>query len=332
MNNVSNELPPVYVSSEWGELKECVYGSSHEFLLPTWNVDASLRPVGGFRKLWMDNPGRQLEEVDPAFFAVWKKQIDDVAAFLEQSGVTVHRGARISEANRHYPNGKCWGAGTGWHRDAFVTIGNNVIELAPRSMFHRVQKFAMRPILVETMKRGARYFAQPDCGADQYVDHPGWGYLEGGDIFVLGKKILVGNSGHCSNPAGAEWLQHMLGPEYDVETVAIDPTQFQHLDCVLCTPREGVALACVEAFTDGLPDIIKDWDIINIDPAYCNDALGANHLVIDDRTVLVPAEAEHDHVADALRKRNFEVIRMPYGHVYTCGGSFRCAHQPLIRL
>lgn len=332
MNNASHDLPPVYVSSEWGELKECVYGSTHEFLLPKWNVDASLRPVGGFRKLWMENPGRQLAEVDPEFFAIWKKQIDDVAAFLEQSGVTVHRGAKISEANRKYPDGECWGSGTGWHRDGFVTIGNNVIELAPRSMFHRLQKFAVRPILVETMKRGARYFAQPDCGADQYADHPGWGYLEGGDVFVLGKKILVGNSGHCSNPAGAEWLQHMLGPEYDVETVAIDPTQFQHLDCVLCTPREGIALACVEAFTDGLPDIIKDWDIINIDSAYCNDALGANHLVINDQTVLVPAEAEHDHIADELKKRNFEVIRLPYGHVYTCGGSFRCAHQPLIRL
>jgi N-dimethylarginine dimethylaminohydrolase len=331
MNDNNKELP-VYVSSEWGELKECVYGSSHEFVFPVWNVDASLRPVGGFRKMWMDNPGKSLAEVDPEFFATWKKQIDDVVIFLEQSGIKVHRGAKLSEANRRYPNGECWGAGVGWHRDAFVTIGNNVIELAPRSMFHRPQRFALRHILVETMKRGARYFAQPDAGADQYVDHPGWGYLEGGDIFVLEKKILVGNSGHCSNPAGAEWLQHMLGAEYDVETVVIDPTQFQHLDCVLCTPREGVVLACVEAFTEGLPEIFKDWDVINIDPAYCNDALGANHLVIDDHTVLVPSEEEHDHVANELKKREFEVIRMPYGHVYTCGGSFRCAHQPLVRL
>ncbi|MCZ0953636.1 MAG: hypothetical protein OXQ89_15875 [Rhodospirillaceae bacterium] len=327
----SNELPPIYVRAEWGELKECVYGATYEFVFPKWNVDASLRPVGGFRKLWKENAGRKLSQVDPGFFAAWKKQIDDVADFLSQSGVVVHRGAPISEANNRFPDGENWGLPTGWHRDGFVTIGNNVIELAPRTMFHRRQKFATRHILAQTMKRGARYFAQPDCGADPSVDHPAWGYLEGGDIFVLDKKILVGNSGHCSNPAGAEWLQHVLGPEYDVETVAVNPTLFQHLDCILCTPREGVAIACVEAFTDGLPGYIRDWDIIEIDSAYCNDALGANHLVLNDRAVLVPVETEHDRIAAELRQRNFDVVRMPYGHVYTCGGSFRCAHQPLIR-
>jgi len=327
-----DEMARVYVSSEWGELKECVYGATHEFLFPKWNIDADLRPVGEFRKLWKENAGRQLLDVDPEYFASWKKQIDDVVVFLEQSGIKVHRGAKISTANRKFPDGENWGTPTGWHRDGFVTIGNNVIELAPRTMFHRRQKFATRHILIETMQRGARYFAQPDCGADQFVDHPGWGYLEGGDIFVLEKKILVGNSGHCSNLAGAQWLQHMLGSEYDVETVPIDPSLFQHLDCVLCTPREGVAIACTAAFTNGLPDYIRDWDIIDVDPIYCNDALGTNHLVIDDRTVMVPSEDEHDHIAAELKKRQFEVIRMPYGHVYRCGGSFRCAHQPLIRL
>ena len=97
-------------------------------------------------------------------------------------------------------------------------------------------------------------------------------------------------------------------------------------------PREGVAIACVSAFTDGLPEIIRDWDIIDVDATYSNDALGTNHLVLNDREILVPAEAEHDHVAIELKKRQFEVIRMPYGHVYPCGGSFRCAHQPLIRI
>ncbi len=59
-------------------------------------------------------------------------------------------------------------------------------------------------------------------------------------MFVLGKDILVGNSGGCSNPEGARWLQHMLGHDYRVQTVKIDP-MFPHLDCVLMTPREGVA-------------------------------------------------------------------------------------------
>ncbi len=45
-----------------------------------------------------------------------------------------------------------------------MTIGNNVIELAPRSFFHRRQRFAIREILAATMDRGARYFASPTAG------------------------------------------------------------------------------------------------------------------------------------------------------------------------
>ena len=39
-----------------------------------------------------------------------------------------------------------------------------------------------------------------------------------------------------------------------------------------------------------------------------------------------------DGVAGQLKKRRFEVIRLPYEAVYRVGGSFRCAHQPLIRI
>ena len=46
----------------------------------------------------------------------------------------------------------------------------------------------------------------------------------------------------------------------------------------------------------------------------------------------MPAEAEHDYVADGSKKRQFEVTRVPYGDVYSCGGSVRCSHQALIRL
>ena len=47
--------------------------------------------------------------------------------------------------------------------------------------------------------------------------------------------------------------------------------------------------------------------------------------------VVVPAKEAHNAVCDALRRRRFEVIRLPYEAVYRVGGSFRCAHQPLIR-
>ncbi len=92
-----------------------------------------------------------------------------------------------------------------------------------------------------------------------------------------------------------------------------------------------MAIACLEAFVDGLPEPIAGWDVIPVDEQLCNEHLATNHLVLDERTIVVPSEPEHDTIVAELERRRFEVIRLPYGAVYRVGGSFRCAHQPLIR-
>lgn len=320
----------IFVSAEWGSLKECVYGSSGRFVLPKFLSDSKARAYGDFGRFWEQNQERDVAEADPAYYAAWKAQLDGAVELLEGLGVRVRQPLPLSDANLRFPRGENHGCVTGWLRDPFVTIGNNVIELAPRSLFHRRQRFSVRHILAETMDRGARYFAQPDGGADDSAEGPGWGYLEGGDIFVLGQKILVGHSGNCSNPEGARWLQHVLGPDYDVECVTIDPL-FPHLDCVLMTPREGVAVLAKEAFTAGIPECIRDWDHIVVDVESAKRHMACNNLVLDDHTAVVPSEEPLDYVAGELKVRNFEVIRIPYEAVYRVGGSFRCAHQPLIR-
>ncbi len=331
MDAGKSELAEVFVRAEWAALKECVYGGSSEYVLPKFLGDSKARAYGDSEQFWIDNQERDVAEADPEYFAQWKSQIDGAVELLRGLGITVQQPIAHTEANMKFPRGENHGAVTGWLRDPFVTIGNNVIELAPRSLFHRRQRFPVRHILAQTMERGARYFAQPDSGADDSMEGPGWGYLEGGDIFVLGNKILVGHSGNCSNPEGARWLAHALGPDYDVEVVPIDPL-YPHLDCVLMTPREGVAVVALEAFADGLPEVIRDWDHIVVTMEEAKRHMACNSLVLDDRTVVVPAEEPHDGVAAALEARKFEVIRLPYGAVYRVGGSFRCAHQPLVRV
>lgn len=323
--------PAIHVRAEWGELKECVYGGFSQFVFPKFLQDADVRPSGEFRQFWFNNQERDVREADPAYFDRWRSQVEGAVRFLEAAGVRIQLPEPMSESNMLYPRGENHGVLTGWLRDPFVTIGNNVIELAPRSMFHRRQRFAIRHILASTMSRGARYFAQPDSGADDDNEgQPGWGYLEGGDILVLGKKILVGHSGNCSNAEGARWLQHMLGADYDVEMVAVDP-RFSHLDCVMLTPREGVAVVCLESLPEGVPECMKDWDLIDVSYEVTKMHTGCNNLTLNDHTVLMPTGEAHDRVAGELKKRRFEVSRLPYDAVYCMGGSFRCAHQPLIR-
>ena len=97
------------------------------------------------------------------------------------------------------------------------------------------------------------------------------------------------------------------------------------------TPREGLAVASVEALPEGLPAFMKDWDVIEVPKAMAKAHMACNNLVLDDRNVIVPSEEALDPIAQALEERRFEVTRIPYRVPCMAGGSFRCAHQPLIR-
>lgn len=321
-------MSKIWVGTEWDELRECVYGSPTGFVLPRFLDDSKLRAQGEFGDFWKAHQGEDLASAHPEWFAQFRAQVQCAIEFLRAEGVVVHVAGAISATNRTFPRGEDHGVMTGWMRDPFVTIGKNVIELAPRSLFRRRQRFAIREILIGTMARGARYFAQPDGGADDVV--PGWGYLEGGDIFVLGEQVLVGHSGGCSSPEGAAWLQHVLGNTYRVDIVPIDP-RFPHLDCVLMCAREGWAVACLDAMPEGLPGNMRDWDVIDVPAALAKGHMGCNSLVLGPGRVLVPSEAPLDPVADALKAKGCEVVRLEYSVPCMVGGSFRCAHQPLWR-
>ena len=176
----SQNQSTIYVESEWAQLRECIYGWAEQYILPKFLQDAEVRPSGEFREFWQANQGKNLAEVAPELHARSRSQIEAVVECLRSQGVRVHRPTYLSDANLKFPRGENHGSVTAFVRDGFVTIGNNVIELAPRSLFHRRQRYAIREILYDTMERGARYFSQPDGGADDNIeDQHGFGHLEG---------------------------------------------------------------------------------------------------------------------------------------------------------
>ncbi|WP_197435479.1 hypothetical protein [Agrobacterium vitis] len=126
---------PIWVESEWGELKECVYGSPDAWVLPKFLSDSKLRAQGEFGEFWAENQGRNVAEAAPKIFAEMNSQVNGAIRTLESLGVKVHVAGVISEKNRLFPRGEDHGVSTPWLRDPFVTIGNSVIELAPRSLF-----------------------------------------------------------------------------------------------------------------------------------------------------------------------------------------------------
>ena len=144
---------PIQVDNEWAELKECIYGAPHDFVFSKWLSDAACRPWGEFRDFWMANQGKSLRDVDKERFDRLMGQVQGAIDFLRAQGVIVHLPVPHTERNMEFPRGENHGCLTAWMRDPFVTIDNNVIELAPRSMFHRRQRFPIRSILASTMER-----------------------------------------------------------------------------------------------------------------------------------------------------------------------------------
>jgi glycine amidinotransferase len=106
--------------------------------------------------------------------------------------------------------------------------------------------------------------------------------------------------------------------------------KFLHLDCALVTPRPGLAIVCREAFVDGLPDFLKDWQLIDVPFKDAKQKLACNGLVLDEKRVII-AEGL-DYLADALRAAGQEVIETPFDAVYDYAGAFRCWHHPLVRI
>ena len=53
----------IHVESEWAELKECVYGSPNNWVLPVIYKDVKLRAQGKFGEFWIKNGGRDMKEI-----------------------------------------------------------------------------------------------------------------------------------------------------------------------------------------------------------------------------------------------------------------------------
>jgi N-dimethylarginine dimethylaminohydrolase len=158
-----------------------------------------------------------------------------------------------------------------------------------------------------------------------------WGpgpFIEGGDVFLIGRDIYVGVSGNASNSAGVQWLAQHLGSDYRVHEIKLTK-KFLHLDCCLATPREGLAIICKEAFVDGLPDFLKDWQLIELPYVEAKEMLGCNGLVLDSKTIIIHTDLPH--LGKTLRDAGQEVIETPFDAVYQYAGAFRCWHHPLVR-
>ncbi|MEU3730916.1 amidinotransferase [Streptomyces sp. NPDC033538] len=327
----------VNVTHEWGVLKEAVVGRVIDFRVPERlgaGLPDSLRFLPGPTR--RDLPrwaGRLWSEADPEGYTRSVEQIDGLVRFLTGRGVSVRRPRKLTahELGVYENDGDRFSMQT-FVRDPMIVVGDHVIEAALRLPARFKERFGLRPVFAETVSRGARYSVMPPPSpvAVPEVASATGPFLEGGDVMVLGRDILVGHGrgGAASDAEGARWLARLLGDGYRVHEVPVSD-QVIHLDDGLTAVREGLAVVCREQFVDGLPTPVADWELIDVSLRAAVDLLAGNSLVMSPGEVLV--DERLTELAEALTARNVTVHTLPFDAVAAFAGGFRCAHHPLVR-
>ncbi|MDE0951718.1 MAG: arginine deiminase family protein [Halioglobus sp.] len=323
---------PIGVNYEWGALKEVLVGVPN-VRLPSKLAKAprNFLPQESIQII-EKNAGKRLAEFDPALNEKFVAQVDAIIKILEGRSIVVH------QVKKHLPSEEAFLATMNdsvfqtFPRDPLLVIGDKVIETAMYEPNRRKERFAVRRTIGERVSNSSAIMVsmpQPEpFPADEDGCYGPGPFLEGGDVFLLGPDIYVGITGNASNKAGIHWLQEFLGNDYRVHEVPLN-NHFLHLDCVLATPRAGLAVICREAFVNGIPDFLRGWRLIDVSVEDAEEKLGCNGLVLDDKTMLVGEDMPE--LAEALRAEGTEVITTPIDGIHWQGGGFRCWHHPLIR-
>src|SRR6478736_5786801 len=156
---------------EWGKLREVVIGISpaEDFVVFHEESQRWLLPEGD--RLSRAHKGWRLIDVDPERAKRIERQVEALAELVAREGVTVHRPQRLEGEERTFlaPNGE--GAQL-FPRDGMIVIGNHVIDASIRLKCRQRERYGLRPIVQDVVrKHGVRWSSVP-LGSPGCVDGP----------------------------------------------------------------------------------------------------------------------------------------------------------------
>ena len=150
--------------------------------------------------------------------------------------------------------------------------------------------------------------------------------IEGGDVFVHNRTIIVGVSDRTTEEATRK-LNSSL-PGYKVITLPFNK-KYLHLDCVFNILSPNEALIHKPAFqTAELDQLSSMFDLIEVKKIE-QFSLGTNILSIGSRKII--SLPENNSINKELRLRGYEVIEVDFSEIIKSGGSFRCCTMPVLR-
>jgi N-dimethylarginine dimethylaminohydrolase len=321
------EKEQVMVKSEFAPLKKVVLAQSQIIFPKTFDPDILKILPPGKRDSVALVAGRDFGEVMPEMQKRWEAERENLKKVLERYGVVVVRPRLLTDYEKSL--GAEDGVSNFFARDPFFTIGNFIIEGSLRYKHRRNEILPLRHIIEEEASRsGAVYVSVPRPDISDGPDSEAGPFLEGGDILVLDKTVFVGNSGQASNIKGYEWLKNLLG-HYGYEVIRVPlKNNVLHLDCALSLVRNGLMIVSEDAFPEGIPAKLKDWDKIQV-PASDIARLAVNGLPINETTYIL--DPEFAYIGRQLEAKGIRTEYVDFKISRSFGGSFRCSTQPFFR-
>lgn len=317
--------------SEYGRLREVIVGSALDLTLPPFSKD--LGHYNDELRAVLEGTGNRPLSVKKHFPQRWEKtceQLDGIAKIYRQNDVTVHRLRPYTELEKSYLGSLQQGYSQLYPADPVFVIGHHFMELNIRRAYRRKEVFPIRtivsPMIADDPK--AHYVAMPSAQPWSPSGQGQGPFLEGGDILILGKALIVGMGSLCSNPAGLDWLTRYIKPYgYTVHPMPI-AGDILHALGVICLLREGLAMAYLPALADGLPQPLKGWDVIAL-TAEEMEAHATVGVSLDEKRYMI--DPRHNRVMDELERYGIEPIPTPCDAIGYWGGAIRCVTLPLKR-
>ncbi len=317
--------------SEFGRLREVVVGSAQDLHLPPFGKDLS-HYNDELREALLKNGNRPLDvkAVFPERYDRTVEQMEGVAETYKKLGITVHRPRSYTEPERKYLGTLQAGWSQLYVADPVFVIGKHFLEISIRRAYRRKEIFPLRDLILPMIEADpeASYVAMPQSAPfDPSGEGPG-PFLEGGDILTHGKDIFVGHGELCSNIAGVSWLaRYMADWGYTVHPMRIKGPILHALG-IMCLLREGLLMAYLPALADGLPEPLKDWEVIEITEEEMN-----KHATVgvspDDKHYLI--DRHFNRLMNELGRHGVEPVPTPCDAIGFWGGAIRCITLPLSR-
>ncbi len=138
----------------------------------------------------------------------------------------------------------------------------------------------------------------------------------------------------AGTPLGASWMmKHVLEKlGYTYEIVFFDSNLTYHHDCLMMNMKEGVCGLPDDGkwgHWGGLPNCLKDWEIVAIPPHEIGYGV-ANAAAIGDGRVICEAKATGTH--ENMYKAGIDPIPLPYDKLWDAYGSgMECSDDPISR-